>query len=55
MPDQVAAISAELRALSKEHTVVITSGGVGPTIDDVTMQGVADALGHNLTRCAIFP
>ena len=52
LPDEVAAISAELRALSEAHDVVITSGGLGPTIDDVTMQGVADALDHQLTRCA---
>lgn len=51
LPDEVDAISAELRMLSEAHDVVITSGGLGPTIDDVTMQGVADALGHQLTRC----
>ena len=51
LPDEVDAISAELRLLSEAHDVVITSGGLGPTIDDVTMQGVADALGHQLTRC----
>lgn len=50
IPDQVAAIAAEVRALSDAHDVVITTGGVGPTLDDVTMQGVADALGHPLTR-----
>ena len=52
LPDEVAAISGELRALSEAHDVVITSGGLGPTIDDVTMQAVADALDHQLTRCA---
>ncbi len=53
LPDEVAAISAELRAVSKVYDVVITSGGLGPTVDDVTMQGVADALDHQLTRCDI--
>jgi molybdopterin-biosynthesis enzyme MoeA-like protein len=50
LPDQVAAIAAEVRTLSAAHNVLITTGGVGPTLDDVTMQGVADALGHPLTR-----
>jgi FAD synthetase len=52
VPDQVAAIAAEVAALSAAHDVVITTGGVGPTLDDVTMQGVSDALGHHLTRRA---
>ena len=32
--------------------VVITSGGVGPTLDDVTMEAVAQAFGTNLIRRA---
>ena len=31
--------------------VVLTSGGVGPTLDDVTMEAVAQAFGTNLVRC----
>jgi molybdopterin-biosynthesis enzyme MoeA-like protein len=30
--------------------VVLTSGGVGPTLDDVTMEAVAQAFGTNLIR-----
>ena len=32
--------------------IVITSGGVGPTLDDVTMEAVAAAFSTNLIRCA---
>lgn len=39
--DEVAAIAAEIKSLSESHDAVITSGGLGPTLDDVTMQAVA--------------
>ncbi|KAK9846826.1 hypothetical protein WJX84_007716 [Apatococcus fuscideae] len=48
--DEVAAISAEIRAASPNHEVVLTAGGLGPTHDDVTMAGIADALGKPLER-----
>ena len=48
--DEVDAISSEVRALSEAYDVVVTSGGLGPTPDDVTMAGVAEALGHLLIR-----
>lgn len=44
------AIASEVRALSEAHDVVLTSGGLGPTPDDVTMAGVAEAFGHLLIR-----
>ena len=44
------AISSEVRALSEAYDVVVTSGGLGPTPDDVTMAGVAEAFGHLLIR-----
>ena len=50
VPDDVAAIAAEVAAMSCEVEVVITSGGVGPTLDDVTMEAVAQAFGCNLVR-----
>lgn len=50
MPDDVAAIAAEVAAMSESLDVVITSGGVGPTLDDVTMEAVAAAFGTALVR-----
>lgn len=48
--DEVADISAEVRAAAPNHEVVLTAGGIGPTCDDVTMAGIADALGKPLER-----
>ena len=52
--DDVNAIAEEVHALSSTHEMVITAGGLGPTIDDVTMQGVAVAMQTSLSRCALF-
>lgn len=43
--DDVDTIAGDVRALAGAHDVVITSGGVGPTHDDVTVEGVALAFG----------
>jgi molybdenum cofactor synthesis domain-containing protein len=42
--DARADIIAEVQALAAHHTWVFTSGGVGPTHDDVTIEAVASAL-----------
>lgn len=41
--DDEATIVAELNALRRAHDVVFTSGGVGPTHDDVTIPAIARA------------
>jgi molybdenum cofactor synthesis domain-containing protein len=45
LPDEIGILAAEVRRLSAEFDVVFTSGGVGPTHDDVTVEAVAQAFG----------
>jgi molybdenum cofactor synthesis domain-containing protein len=45
MPDDVALLANEIAELSRNFDVVFTSGGVGPTHDDVTVVAVARAFG----------
>lgn len=50
IPDEVELIAADLNRLRLAHDFVFTSGGVGPTHDDVTVQGVALGLGRRVVR-----
>ncbi|GAX86541.1 hypothetical protein CEUSTIGMA_g13948.t1 [Chlamydomonas eustigma] len=50
VPDDEDCIAAELRILSSNAELVFTTGGIGPTLDDVTMAGVARAFNKGLVR-----
>ncbi|RLE22257.1 MAG: competence/damage-inducible protein A [Acidobacteria bacterium] len=46
--DSIERIAASVRELLEGYEVVIVTGGLGPTADDVTREGVALALGRKL-------
>jgi len=50
VPDVVDDIVASVRALAPRFDFVFTSGGVGPTHDDVTLHAVAEAFGMDVRR-----
>lgn len=45
VPDEEKAIVAALNALRPAHDYVFTTGGIGPTHDDITVDSVASAFG----------
>jgi len=48
--DDAEAIEAAVRELTDHHRLVVVSGGLGPTRDDVTRDGVALAFGRGLIQ-----
>jgi molybdenum cofactor synthesis domain-containing protein len=45
VPDDVAAIGAAVNALRSAHDYLFTTGGIGPTHDDITVDAIAAAFG----------
>jgi molybdenum cofactor synthesis domain-containing protein len=50
--DEMDVIVRELRELSRDHDLLFTSGGVGPTHDDLTIEAVARAFDAGITLSA---
>jgi molybdenum cofactor synthesis domain-containing protein len=50
IPDEVGLIADEVATFTKAFDLVFTSGGVGPTHDDVTIAGVARAMAVPVVR-----
>lgn len=48
VPDSVDDIAEEVAKFSKRFNIVITSGGIGPTHDDITYEGVAKGLNDEI-------
>ncbi len=48
LPDDMEVLVRRLRELAEEYSAVITTGGIGPTHDDLTRQAVALACGRPL-------
>jgi molybdenum cofactor synthesis domain-containing protein len=50
IPDEIGLIAATVGEFHRTFDLVFTSGGVGPTHDDVTIEGVARAFGTRVVR-----
>lgn len=50
IPDEVERIADEVLQFARAFDYVFTSGGVGPTHDDVTIEGVSRAMGVSVMR-----
>lgn len=50
IPDELGLIRDEVRQFSSNFDLVFTSGGVGPTHDDVTIAAIAAAFGQGVRR-----
>lgn len=50
IPDRVGEIARVVNEYRAEYDAVIVTGGLGPTHDDLTMEGVAAAIGREVER-----
>ncbi|SFG05799.1 molybdenum cofactor synthesis domain-containing protein [Halopelagius inordinatus] len=48
LPDRIADIARVVNEYRAEYDAVVVTGGLGPTHDDVTMEGVAAAVGRSV-------
>jgi len=54
IPDEIETIAEEIAHCRKKYHLLFTSGGVGPTHDDVTMEGIARGVGRAVTHHPIL-
>ncbi len=54
VPDDRAAIAEALRTAARAAPLIVVSGGLGPTFDDLTREAAADAFGLTLGRSALL-
>lgn len=52
VPDEIGRIAAAVNALRTDHDYVFTTGGIGPTHDDITVDAMAAAFGVEVVQHA---
>lgn len=50
VPDNLETVAAAVKKLASEYDFVLTSGGLGPTVDDITVEAVAKAFDQGVSR-----